>query len=548
MKKSKKSFSLIVTLIAALAMIMLMTAVSFAAEGDTGKVGFGENYDTSVSIKVGETAIIKVSDDWNGGGAVYYPEGGIIKVDSKTDSGYPVIAIKPGTETISFTRPSGDKVELTVTVNPVEYTFDFDPGNTAYQGETPASGLNNVMQTNLKSVFGKDNASLQVISGIYYIKIKSDKELTYKDVLGEDGILEKSYAGADQDAFEYKIGFGCKASPDEYKDSAEFDAERNSEDLIPVTGAKFYALTSSHISIVELTVKEPKCGDKIAYNQSITELPAGAHPEVSFASAAKCSVFTYEGIPYAHWIKGETDLPEGEVLKGDTEYAALIALKPDFGYTLDEYTKVTINNTEASVKVDLEGVIEVTAPVTAVHDWDEGKTTKAPTTAAKGVKTFTCKACGETKTEDISAIKDGQKFTYGGNTYQVLSASGKTAVFAGANNSKSVTVPPTVGLNGETFKVSSVGANAFTGKNIRTVTIGANVSKISKDAFKSSKATTMVVKSKLLKKAGVKGSLKGSKIKTVKVKVGKKAVNKKYVKKYKKIFTKKNAGKKVTVK
>ena len=51
-----------------------------------------------------------------------------------------------------------------------------------------------------------------------------------------------------------------------------------------------------------------------------------------------------------------------------------------------------------------------------------------------------------------------------------------------------------------------------------------------------------------LEKASVKGSLKGSKVKTVQVKVGKEAVNKKYVKKYKKIFTRKNAGKKVKVK
>ena len=49
-------------------------------------------------------------------------------------------------------------------------------------------------------------------------------------------------------------------------------------------------------------------------------------------------------------------------------------------------------------------------------------------------------------------------------------------------------------------------------------------------------------------KKSVKASLKGSKVKTVQVKVGSKKVNKKFVKKYKKIFTKKNAGKKVTVK
>lgn len=50
-----------------------------------------------------------------------------------------------------------------------------------------------------------------------------------------------------------------------------------------------------------------------------------------------------------------------------------------------------------------------------------------------------------------------------------------------------------------------------------------------------------------LKKSSVKRSLKGSQISKVKVQVGKKKTNKKYVKKYKMIFTKKNAGRKVKV-
>ena len=66
---------------------------------------------------------------------------------------------------------------------------------------------------------------------------------------------------------------------------------------------------------------------------------------------------------------------------------------------------------------------------------------------------------------------------------------------------------------------------------------------IKKNAFKGSKATNVIINTKLLKKASVKGSLIGSKVKTIKVKVGKT-----FVKSYKKIFTKANAGKKVTVK
>ena len=65
---------------------------------------------------------------------------------------------------------------------------------------------------------------------------------------------------------------------------------------------------------------------------------------------------------------------------------------------------------------------------------------------------------------------------------------------------------------------------------------GVTYFKIDSDAFAGSKAEKLIVKTKLLKKATVKGCLKGSRVKSVKVKVGKKSQNKKYVKKYKKIF------------
>lgn len=111
-----------------------------------------------------------------------------------------------------------------------------------------------------------------------------------------------------------------------------------------------------------------------------------------------------------------------------------------------------------------------------------------------------------------------------------------------------VKVPDTVKLaDGKIYKVTVIAAKAFTGAKVRTVTIGKNVRTIKKYAFKGSKATKLIVKSKNLTGKSVAGSLKGSKIKTVQVKVGKKSLNKRYVKKYKKIFTKKNAGRKVTV-
>ncbi len=123
-------------------------------------------------------------------------------------------------------------------------------------------------------------------------------------------------------------------------------------------------------------------------------------------------------------------------------------------------------------------------------------------------------------------VHDGDVFSSGSNTYAVTSVAGGTAKLVKAGNTKKVTVPKTVTYNGKTLSVTGIGAKAFKGR----------------------KTKTLVVKTKGLTKKSVKGSLKGSKVKTVKVKVGKKSVNKKYVKKYKKYFTKKNAGRKATVK
>jgi len=143
-------------------------------------------------------------------------------------------------------------------------------------------------------------------------------------------------------------------------------------------------------------------------------------------------------------------------------------------------------------------------------------------------------------------------FTVNGSKVKVLSdateTTAGTVAFTKAKNSRSVTVPSAMTISGNSYKVTQINANAFKGSKIRTVTIGKNVKTIKSSAFKGSKATKLIVKTKLLKKTKVKGCLKGSKIKTVQVKVGKKAENKKYVKAYKKIFTKKNAGRKVTVK
>ena len=149
----------------------------------------------------------------------------------------------------------------------------------------------------------------------------------------------------------------------------------------------------------------------------------------------------------------------------------------------------------------------------------------------------------------VKTVKAGDTVKYQKNKYKVISVRSKTVAFSKSKNAKSVTVPAKIRINGKTFKVTQINAKAFTGKKIRTVTVGKNVRAIKKNAFRGSKATKLILKTRLLKKTKIKGCLKNSKIKNVQVKVStKKSVNKKYVKTYKKIFTKANAGKKVKIK
>ena len=109
-----------------------------------------------------------------------------------------------------------------------------------------------------------------------------------------------------------------------------------------------------------------------------------------------------------------------------------------------------------------------------------------------------------------------------------------------------------IAVNSKTVTAASLSAAmakaGVSSKSVTTIVLDKSVKKISKGAFSNFKnATTLVVKTKKLKKSKVKKSLSGSSITKIKVQVGKKKTNKKYVKKYKKNNKKKNSGKAVTV-
>lgn len=172
-------------------------------------------------------------------------------------------------------------------------------------------------------------------------------------------------------------------------------------------------------------------------------------------------------------------------------------------------------------------------------DWEalNKAVTEAKTAVGEATTTDAVEAALNAAMSSVNSIK----------TKAQKAADKKAAAEAKARTVKTVTV------NAKTVSAAAVNAavKAAGGSKayVTKIVIGKNAKKISSSAFKGySKVKTIEVRTRKLTKKSVKKSLKGSKITVVKVNVGNTKADRNYVKKYKKIFTKKIAGKKVTVK
>ena len=151
------------------------------------------------------------------------------------------------------------------------------------------------------------------------------------------------------------------------------------------------------------------------------------------------------------------------------------------------------------------GEEEIESLPLAKHTWDNGKVTKAPSYTKVGIKTWTCKKCGKTKTTTLAKLpmpKAGTKVTVGGNQYTVTKV-GSEVRFSKANaKARAITVPSTIKAKGITYKVTSIGANAFKNcKKLTKATIGANVKVIKAKAFNNCpKLKAVTIKTALLTK------------------------------------------------
>ena len=281
------------------------------------------------------------------------------------------------------------------------------------------------------------------------------------------------------------------------------------------------------------------CGEKIS---SGTEIPALGHAggEADCSKKAVCTVCKKE---YGEVNKNKHGKSE---VKNAKEVTCTEA-----GYTGDIFCKGCGEKVSEGTEIPAAGHVGGTANCTrkAVcdvcqktygeldknnHAWNEGVVTKEATETEKGIKTYTCSTCQETKTEEIPATgkvvtpeKPGEVITpeipetevtltptpiltvtpkptekpskeepkkgtivtdkKSNAKYKVLVA-GKsgTVEYVKSLNKKSTkaNIPATITINGITYKVVSIAKNAFkNNKFIAKVTIGKNVKTIGANAF-----------------------------------------------------------------
>ena len=129
----------------------------------------------------------------------------------------------------------------------------------------------------------------------------------------------------------------------------------------------------------------------------------------------------------------------------------------------------------------------------------------------------------ETKEPEQSedAFKVGTLAKKDGNTYKITS-DGKVSLNSAKKNIKSITIPAAIKISEKTFKVVSIGKNAFkNNKKLVSVTIGKNITKVESNAFKGCTKLTKVkfasgISAKMktsLKKQIVKAGAKKAKFK-----------------------------------
>lgn len=131
-----------------------------------------------------------------------------------------------------------------------------------------------------------------------------------------------------------------------------------------------------------------------------------------------------------------------------------------------------------------------------VHSWDEGTVTEAPTCTKKGVKTFKCTLCSETKTEEVVSLSHSFDTTTGKCTTCSGYKCGENVAAVYESETKTLLVIGSGDMN------KNISSPAWASDDIATVVINDGVTSVSGSAFKGMTGITALSIGKDVKTIG----------------------------------------------
>jgi len=289
----------------------------------------------------------------------------------------------------------------------------------------------------------------------------------------------------------------------------------------------------------EMTTEEVLIGEEPNERSILVHVPVALGKTMTFAAQGR----SFGKIPYR--VTTTLDEPVINQEAADNVAAVINALPATIKLSDLSAVEAAVNAVSKLSKLSADA--KALLPQAAITKLDAAVNTLSKIVAAQK-KLAANKAAADKVTALVKkfpkTVTDADKATVAKarKAYNALNADAKKLAASANTKIKAAekAVKSTKTINKKTVTSSIVKKAAK--KGITTIVLGSKVKTVKSKAFKSAKKVkTLVVKSTKLKKSKVKNSLKSSNVKTVKVPSKKKPA-------YKKIFTKNNCGKKVTIK